>query len=66
VERLPSYAPDLNPVEWLWRHLKEVELRNLSCLDLERLHLELHLALGRVRKKQRLILSFFEGAELAV
>ena len=29
VERLPSYAPDLNPVEWLWRHLKEVELRNL-------------------------------------
>lgn len=66
VERLPSYAPDLNPVEWLWRHLKEVELRNLSCLDLERLHLELHLALGRVRQKQRLILSFFEGAELAV
>ena len=66
VERLPSYAPDLNPVEWLWRHLKEVELRNLSCLDLEQLHLELHLALGRVRQKLRLILSFFEGAELAV
>ena len=32
---LPAYAPDLNPVEWLWRHLKEVELRNLTCLDLD-------------------------------
>lgn len=66
VERLPSYAPDLNPVEWLWRHLKEVELRNLSCLDLEQLHLEFHLALGRVRQKPRLMRSFFEGAELAI
>jgi transposase len=66
VERLPSYAPDLNPVEWLWRHLKEVELRNLSCLDLEQLHLEFHSALGRVRQKPRLMRSFFEGAELAV
>jgi len=66
VERLPSYAPDLNPVEWLWRHLKEVELRNLSCLDLEQLHLEFHLALGRVRQKPRLMRSFFEGADLAV
>lgn len=66
VERLPSYAPDLNPVEWMWRHLKEVELRNLSCLDLEQLHLEFHLALGRLRQKPRLTPSFFEGAGLPV
>lgn len=66
VERLPSYAPDLNPVEWLWRQLKEVELRNLSCRDLEQLHLEFHLALGRARQNPRLMRSFFEGAELAV
>ena len=53
-------------MEWLWRHLKEVELANLSCLDLDQLHLELHLALGRVRQKPSLVQSFFEGAELAV
>jgi transposase len=64
LESLPAYAPDLNPVEWLWRHLKEVELRNLTCLDLEQLHMELHLALGRVRQRQELVLSFFEGAGL--
>jgi transposase len=64
LEPLPAYAPDLNPVEWLWRHLKEVEMRNLTCLDLDQLHLELHLALGRVRQKPRLFPSFFEGAGL--
>jgi transposase len=66
VEPLPPYAPDLNPVEWLWRQVKEVELRNLTCLDLDRLHLELHLALGRVRQKQAVVESFFEGAGLGL
>jgi transposase len=61
LERLPAYAPDLNPVEWLWKHLKKVELRNLTCLDLEQLHMELHLALGRVRQRRDLVQSFFRG-----
>lgn len=64
LEPLPPYAPDLNPVEWLWKHLKQVELRNLSCLDLEELHMEIHLALGRVRQRLALVRSFFEGAGL--
>lgn len=64
LEPLPAYAPDLNPVEWLWKHLKQVELRNLACRDLEQLHMELHLALGRVRQRRALIRSFFEGAGL--
>jgi transposase len=64
LEPLPPYAPDLNPVEWLWQHLKDVEMRNLTCLDLEQLHLELHLALGRVRQRSHLIQSFFAGAGL--
>jgi transposase len=34
VERLPPYAPDLNPVEGAWQHLKHVEMRNRVCLDL--------------------------------
>jgi len=64
VERLPPYAPDLNPVEGAWQQLKHVEMRNLVCLDLEELHLELHLAIGRLRRKTRLIQSFFGGAGL--
>jgi transposase len=64
LEILPPYAPDLNPVEWLWKHLKKVELRNRACLDLEELHMELHLALGRARRRPALVRSFFEGAGL--
>jgi transposase len=64
LEPLPPYAPDLNPVEWMWQHLKHVELRNLACVDLEELHLEFHLAVGRIRSKPKLIQSFFAGAGL--
>jgi transposase len=64
LERLPPYAPDLNPVEGSWEHLKHVEMRNLVSLDLEALHMELHLAIGRLRQKPRVIRSFFVGAGL--
>lgn len=65
VERLPGYAPDLSPWDQGgWHHLKQVEMRNLSCRDLEELHLELHLAIGRLRQKPRLIHSFFAHAGL--
>jgi len=32
VERLPGYAPELNPVEYLWGNVKGQELANL-CAD---------------------------------
>ena len=66
VEELPTYAPDLNPVEWLWKHLKNVELRNRTCVDLEELHMEFHIAIGHIRKKPKLMKSFFEGAKLYI
>lgn len=31
LERLPAYAPELNPDEGIWQYLKHVELRNLCC-----------------------------------
>jgi len=64
VERLPPYAPDLNPIEEAWQQLKHVELRNVACLDLEELHLQLHSAIARLRQKPNLIQSFFAGAGL--
>jgi transposase len=35
VERLPAYAPELNPVEALWASLKGVELANLAADTLQ-------------------------------
>ena len=65
VEALPGYAPELNPWDaGGWHHLKQLELRNRSCMDLEELHLELHLAIGRLRRKPRQMRSFFAAAGL--
>jgi transposase len=65
LETLPGYAPDLNPWdEGGWNHLKNVEMRNLICKDLEELHEQFHLAVGRLRQKPWLIRSFFAQAGL--
>ena len=67
LEALPGYAPDLNPWdEGGWHHLKNVEMRNLVCRDLDELHQELDLAVGRLRQKPHLIQSFFAQARLAI
>jgi transposase len=64
VERLPAYAPALNPDEGLWQQLKGVELRNLCCFNLPHLRRELCNAVKRVRRKPHLIKGFFRGAKL--
>jgi transposase len=64
LERLPAYAPDLNPGEGLWQQLKGVELRNVCCFDIPHLRHELRDAVKRVRRKPRLIHAFFRGAKL--
>jgi transposase len=67
LEALPGYAPDLNPWdEGGWQHLKHVELRNRVCPDLEELHEEFHLAVGRLRQKPHLVRSFFAQAGLTL
>lgn len=64
LERLPAYAPDLNPDEGTWRHLKYVELANVCCSDLLDLHSQVRLAVSRLRRKPHIIQSFFAQAGL--
>ena len=64
VERLPAYAPELNPGEGLWAHLKGVELRNVCCWTLRHLRHELRNAVKRVRRKPRILKGCFTGARL--
>lgn len=64
LERLPAYAPELNPGEGLWAHLKGVERRHVCGFNLSHLRAELRDAVKRVRRKPRLIKAFFSGAQL--
>jgi transposase len=64
LERLPAYAPELNPDEGFWQQLKGVELRNLCCFDLRHLRDELRSAVKRVRRKPCILKGCFAGAGL--
>ena len=55
LEQLPSYAPELNPDEGIWRHLKYVELKNVCCRSLLELRCELGKAKERLRHKKHVI-----------
>jgi transposase len=57
LEQLPGYAPDLNPDEGVWKHLKCVELKNLCCESLAQLRVELRKARERLRHKRDVILG---------
>ncbi len=51
LERLPAYAPELNPVEGVWRYLKRVRLGNVCCRTLAQLRYEVRLAMANLRHK---------------
>ena len=57
LEQLPGYAPDLNPEEGIWKHLKYVELKNVCCQSLAELKVELRKAKERLRHKRDIILG---------
>lgn len=58
LERLPGYAPELNPVEGIWQHLKRVQLRNVCCRTLNDVRYELRLATPNLRHKVNVLASF--------
>lgn len=57
LERLPGYAPELNPDEGVWNYLKRVELKNVTCRDLFHLGQELRKATKRLRQKRSIVRS---------
>lgn len=37
LERFPGYAPELDPEEGIWCHLKRAEMQNLCCREIPEL-----------------------------
>ena len=66
VERLPAYAPELNPVEGLWSSLKAVELANLCGPTLAEVIDQAHRGIQRIRRTPHLAYSFLRHTGLSV
>ncbi len=66
VERLPAYAPELNPVEGLWASLKAVELANLCGPTVAEVIEQARRGIDRIRRMPHLAYSFLRHAGLSV
>ena len=64
MERLPAYAPELNPVEYIWGYWKKHELPNFCPKDYFELSSQARKALSRMRKRKTLVAAFWKQAEL--
>ena len=53
-ERLPGYAPELNPVESVWENVKGQEMANLCAESLAAAGAECRQGLNRVRRQEAL------------
>ena len=64
VEHLPAYAPELNPVEYLWGWWKGKALPNFAAQTEWELHHFARRGLRQAQRKQTLIAAFWKQAEL--
>jgi putative transposase len=64
VEWLPPYAPEFNPVEYLWAHLKAGGSANFCALDLTELSAHLSHRVRRMRTRGDLVWSFLKHSGL--
>jgi transposase len=62
VERLPAYAPELNPVEYLWNHTKYGQLANYAAADVAALSDVVNGRLEAVRNDRQHMASYFAKA----
>jgi transposase len=64
LEYLPPYAPELNPVEYIWSHWKQHELPNVCPKDYWQLSEAARRTLRRMRRRPRLVVAFWKQATL--
>jgi transposase len=64
VEFLPAYAPELNPVEYIWGHLKQHEMANLCVNHFGELSPFARNRLRSMQRRPQLIAAFWTQAEL--
>jgi putative transposase len=63
IIQLPSYAPELNPVELLWAHAKE-KIANRAFRSIDELHRSAKSALRYIQRHPELLTAFLAGTGL--
>jgi transposase len=61
---LPGYSPELNPDEWVWKHVKHDRVGRAGVSDPEDLKAKALAALHRLQKLPDLVRSFFRDPNL--
>lgn len=64
LRALPPYAPQLNPVEQLWQHLKWNRLANFAPVDVRQLHALALRQLHSIARDPPRLRSFLQAADL--
>jgi transposase len=64
VEFLPAYAPELNPVEYLWGYWKHHALPNFCPTTFGELSWHARYALRHMRRRPTLVTAFWKQADL--
>ena len=66
VERLPAYAPELNPVEYLWANLKGGELANCTGDTIAEVADQAQHGIQRVCDSNSLVVGFLAHTGLSL
>ncbi len=64
VEWLPAYAPELNPVEYIWSYLDKTDLANFAPDTLAQLEVQVRRGVRRMRRKDDLAFAFLKHSKL--
>ena len=60
----PSYAPELNPVEYFWSYLKMNPLANLAHTEVKKLAYAARYHSSRIKKQSKIVRSFLYASSL--
>jgi hypothetical protein len=66
VERLPAYAPELNPAEYLWANLKGAELANFAGDTIAQVADQAQHGIQRVCDSDSLVVGFLAHTRLSL
>ncbi len=65
IHFLPGYAPELNPDEFVWNHLKKQGVSKKPLRHGESLRARVHADLEKIKRAPRLVRSFFRAPSVA-